>query len=146
MIAVAVAIAGLVCAWSLYLVRPDLPPRFARRWRGAHALLCNHFYVDELYDVAVVRSTLAGARGLRIIDRRVVDAAIDGLASLTQVGSWVSHMIDKYLVDGVVNGMARGAGRGSFLLRRLQTGLVQNYALLMVFGLVAFLTLYLFGG
>jgi NADH-quinone oxidoreductase subunit L len=145
-ISVLVAITGLASAWYLYLVRPDLPQRFVRRWRGAHALLCNQFYVDELYDATIVRGTLAGAQGLRVIDRRVVDAAIDGLASLTQVGAWVSHMIDKYLVDAVVNGMARGAGRGSFLLRRLQTGLVQNYALLMVFGLVAFLTLYLFGG
>ena len=146
LISVLVAVAGMASAWYLYLVRPDLPGRFVRRWRGAHALLCNQFYVDELYDATIVRGTLRSARGLRVVDRRVVDAAIDGLASLTQVGAWVSHMIDKYLVDAVVNGMARGAGRGSFLIRRLQTGLVQNYALLMVFGVVAFLTLYLFGG
>ncbi len=146
LISVLVAVAGMASAWYLYLVRPDLPGRFVRRWRGPHALLCNQFYVDELYDATIVRGTLRSARGLRVIDRRVVDAAIDGLASLTQVGAWVSHMIDKYLVDAVVNGMARGAGRGSFLIRRLQTGLVQNYALLMVFGVVAFLTLYLFGG
>jgi NADH-quinone oxidoreductase subunit L len=145
-ISVLVAIAGLASAWYVHLVRPDLPQRFVRRWRGAHALLCNQFYVDELYDATIVRGTLTAARGLRVIDRRVVDAGIDGLASLTQVGAWVSHMFDKYLVDAVVNGMAHGAGRTSFLLRRLQTGLVQNYALLMVFGLVAFLTLYLFGG
>jgi NADH-quinone oxidoreductase subunit L len=145
-VSILVAVAGMVSAWYLWLVRPDLPQRLARRWRSAHALLCNQFYVDELYDATIVRGTLAGARILRVIDRRVVAAAIDGLASLTQVGAWVSHMTDKYLVDAVVNAMARGAGRGSFLLRRLQTGLVQNYALLMVFGLVAFLTLYLFGG
>ena len=145
-ISLVVAIAGMVSAWYLYLVRPDFPQRLVRRWRSAHALLCNQFYVDELYHATIVRGTVVSARILHVIDRRVVDAAIDGLASLTQVGAWVSHMIDKYLVDAVVNGLARGAGRGSFLLRRLQTGLVQNYALLMVFGLVAFLTLYLFGG
>jgi NADH-quinone oxidoreductase subunit L len=145
-VSVVVAIAGMILAWYLYLLRPDVPQRLVRRWRSAHALLCNQFYVDELYDATIVRGTVVSARILHVIDRRVVDAAIDGLASLTQVGAWVSHMIDKYLVDAVVNGMARGAGRGSFLLRRLQTGLVQNYALLMVVGLVAFLTLYLFGG
>jgi NADH-quinone oxidoreductase subunit L len=145
-VAVVLAIAGIVAAWYLCLVRSDLPQRFVRRWRGTHALLCNQFYVDELYDATIVRGTLASARGLRVLDRRVVDAAIEGVASLTQVGAWVSHMLDTYLVDAGVNGLARGAGRGSFLLRRLQTGLVQNYALLMVFGVVAFLTLYLFGG
>lgn len=145
-VSVLVAIAGIVSAWYLYLARPELPHRLARRWRGAYALLYNQFYVDELYDATIVRGTLASARGLRAVDRRVVNAAIDGLGALTQISAWFSHMIDKYLVDAVVNGLARGAGRGSFLIRRLQTGLVQNYALLMVLGLVAFLTLYLFGG
>jgi hypothetical protein len=54
-------------------------------------------------------------------------------------------MMDKHLVDGIVNGLARGAEKGSFFIRRVQSGLVQNYALLMVFGLFAFLTLYLLG-
>ena len=31
------------------------------------------------------------------------------------------------------------------MFRRLQTGLVQNYALLMLFGVFAFVSLYLFG-
>jgi NADH-quinone oxidoreductase subunit L len=46
-------------------------------------------------------------------------------------------------VDGAVNLLAWTAGRGSFLLRRIQTGLLQNYALLMVLGLFAFLTVFL---
>jgi hypothetical protein len=33
---------------------------------------------------------------------------------------------------------------GSHLFRRLQTGLVQTYALLMLFGIFAFVSLYLF--
>jgi NADH-quinone oxidoreductase subunit L len=52
-------------------------------------------------------------------------------------------MIDKYVVDGAVNLVAWTAGRGSFLVRRIQTGLVQNYALLMVLGIFAFLTVFL---
>ncbi len=31
----------------------------------------------------------------------------------------------------------------SFIFRRLQTGLIQNYALLMLFGVFAFVSLYL---
>jgi NADH-quinone oxidoreductase subunit L len=76
-------------------------------------------------------------------DRRIVDGAVDGSASLTQIASWFSHMSDKYVVDGGVNLLAWTVGRSSFLLRRIQTGLVQNYALLMVLGLFAFLTVFL---
>ena len=46
-------------------------------------------------------------------------------------------------VDGAVNATGWSAGEGSFLVRRGQTGLVQNYALLIILGVFAFLTLYL---
>jgi NADH-quinone oxidoreductase subunit L len=145
LVSVVVAVAGILAARHLYLVRPELAPRLAGRWKRTHALLYNQFYVNELYDATVVRGSLAGARGLGVFDGRVVDAAVDGVGALTHVGAWFSHMMDKHLVDGIVNGLARGAEKGSFFIRRVQSGLVQNYALLMVFGLFAFLTLYLLG-
>ncbi len=48
------------------------------------------------------------------------------------------------MVDGLVNGLARLMEEASFSFRRLQTGLVQNYALLMLVGVFAFVTMYLF--
>jgi NADH-quinone oxidoreductase subunit L len=146
LVSVLVAVAGILGARHLYLARPELAHSLASRWRGAHALLYNQFYVNELYDATFVRGTLAGARRLDTFDRRVIDGAVDAVGVVAQVGAWLSHMIDKYLVDGIVNGLARGAGKASFFIRLLQSGLVQNYALLIVFGLFAFLTLYLLGG
>jgi NADH-quinone oxidoreductase subunit L len=69
---------------------------------------------------------------------------VNAWASLTQIAAWVSHMLDKHVVDGLVNGVGWSAGAGSRFMRRLQTGLVQNYALLMAAGVFAFLTIYLF--
>jgi hypothetical protein len=43
-----------------------------------------------------------------------------------------------------VNLVGRVVQEGSHLFRRLQTGLVQTYALLMLFGIFAFVSLYLF--
>ena len=143
---VLIAAAAILTARLLYLVRPELSARLAGRWPGLHAALSNQLYVDELYRATIVRATLAASRRLREIDRRVVDAAVDGVGTITQIAAWLSHMADKYLVDGIVSAMGRGAGRMSFLVRSLQTGLVQNYALLMLSGLFAFLTLYLLGG
>jgi len=48
------------------------------------------------------------------------------------------------VVDGLVNLVGRIVQEGSHASRRLQTGLVQNYALLMLFGVFAFVSLYLF--
>jgi NADH-quinone oxidoreductase subunit L len=138
-----VAIAGVLTARHFYIVDPELPRRLASKWPGVHALLLHKYYVDELYDSTIVRGMITSARGLWSVDRRVVDGAVDGLAALTQIASWFSHMFDKHVVDGMVNLASWSAGQGSFGIRRVQTGLVQNYALLMVIGLFAFLTVYL---
>jgi NADH-quinone oxidoreductase subunit L len=140
---VLIAVAGILTARHFYVRNPELPIRLAARWRGAHSLLYNKYFVDELYDATAIRGTFAAARALFTFDRRVVDGAVNGSASVTQIASWLSHMSDKYVVDGAVNLLAWTAGRGSFLVRRIQTGLVQNYALLMVLGIFAFLTVFL---
>ena len=141
-----VAAAAILAARFLYLVRPELPGRLAGRWPVVHDALYNQLYVADFYKATIVRGTLMASRQLRAIDRSVVDAAVDGVGTLAQIAAWLSHMSDKYLVDGLVTATRRGAGRLSFLVRTVQTGLVQNYALLMLSGLFVFLTLYLLGG
>jgi NADH-quinone oxidoreductase subunit L len=144
-VSILVAVAGLVAAWQVYVSRPGLAGSLAARWSHAYRVLWNKYYVDDIYAATFVRGTWASASGLWKFDRRVVDGAVDGSGWLTQLAAWVSHMIDKYVVDGFVNLLAHLAGAASYTLRRLQTGLVQNYALMMVFGVFALLTLYLIG-
>jgi NADH-quinone oxidoreductase subunit L len=143
-LSVLLAAAGILLARHFYLTRPEVPGRLAASWRGSYMLLLNKYYVDELYDGTVVRATMGASRGFWILDNRVVDGAVNAWAAVTQIAAWVSHMIDKHVVDGVVNGVGWSAGTGSRFTRRLQTGLVQNYALLMAAGVFAFLTIYLF--
>ena len=50
---------------------------------------------------------------------------------------------DKYVVDLLVNLQGWIVRAGSVVLRSVQTGFVQNYALLMVLGLIAFFAVYL---
>ncbi len=143
LLSVLVAAAGILAARHFYVTRPAIPARLAERWPGVHGLLFNKYYVDELYDATVVQGTTSGARGLFTFDRVVVDGGVNGSGALTRLTSWVSHMADKYIVDGAVNLVGWTAGEGSLFLRRLQTGLIQNYALLMVVGVFLFLTVYL---
>ena len=56
----------------------------------------------------------------------------------------ISFPIDKGIVDRFFDGIAHGVGAAAKSLRRVQTGLIQNYALVMLFGVFAFLTLYFF--
>jgi NADH-quinone oxidoreductase subunit L len=141
---VALAAGGIGLARRFFVTRPEIADGLAERWSGSHRVLSNKYYVDELYGATVVRGTLGSARGMWAFDRRVIDGAVDGSGWLTRFSAWISHLLDKYLVDGLVNLIGWTAGEGSYLLRRVQTGLLQNYALVMVFGVFAFLTLYFF--
>jgi NADH-quinone oxidoreductase subunit L len=141
---VGIAAAGIFLATRFYVRDPSIADRLARRWAAGHAVLFNKYYVDEAYDATVIRGTMAGARGLWAVDRGVVDGAVNGAGNLTVITSWLSGLTDKSVVDGLVNAVARVIEEASFSFRRLQTGLVQNYALLMLVGVFAFVTMYLF--
>jgi NADH-quinone oxidoreductase subunit L len=142
-LSVAVAVAGIVAARTLYLSRPSVPAQLAERWRGAYRFLLNKYYVDELYHLTVVRGVRALAAVCHWVDVHVVDGLVNGSGWVTRVAAWMSHMFDKYAIDGLVNFLAWLTGQGSHATRRLQTGLLQNYAFLMLAGVFAFLTVYL---
>jgi NADH-quinone oxidoreductase subunit L len=144
LMAVTIAGAGIAGAWRLYVQRPELPARLAARWPGLHSLLWHKYYVDEFYGATFIRSTFASARALWTFDARVVDGAVNGSGWVTRTASWFSGLFDRVVVDGLVNLVGWSADEGSLVVRRSQSGLLQNYALLIVLGVCIFLTVYLF--
>ena len=146
LVSVIVAAAGILAARHVYESRAGLAESLAERWRGLHRLLLNKYYIDEVYDATVVSATTSSARGLWRVDAVVVDGFVNAWGWLTQIAAWFSHMFDKYIVDGVVNLLGWSAGEGSYAFRRIQTGLVQNYALMMLAGVFVLLTVYLLAG
>jgi NADH-quinone oxidoreductase subunit L len=138
-----IAVAGIMLARKFYISSPEISDRLATQWSGAHRTLSNKYYVDELYNATVISGTFASGRGLWAVDRRVVDGAVNGTGWITIISAWFSGLTDRTVVDGAVNLVGRICEEGSFWFRKLQTGLVQNYALLMLFGVFAFVSLYL---
>ena len=115
----------------------------AAQYGGLYRLLLNKYYVDELYNATFIKGFMKSSFGSWTFDRRVVDGAVNGTGWLTVFASWVSSLIDRYIVDGAVNLVGRSSEESSFVFRRVQTGLVQNYALLMLAGVCAFVSIYL---
>jgi NADH-quinone oxidoreductase subunit L len=139
-----IAVCGIMLARKFYVTSPEVSDRLALQFSGAHRLLSNKYYVDELYDATVISGTFAAGRGLWAVDRNVVDGVVNGSGWVTIVGAWFSGLTDRTIVDGIVNLVGRICEEGSFWFRRVQTGLVQNYALLMLFGVFALVSIYLF--
>ena len=144
---VVVAFLGWFIAYILYkkdagFVRAT---RMATRFSFIHRLLENKYYVDEAYNFVVVGGVLAFSRALSWFDANIIDGIVNGVRHLTVValghGSW---LFDRFVVDGAVNGVGSSARGGSRLFRRMQTGFVQNYALVMGGGIVLVAAVYLF--
>jgi NADH-quinone oxidoreductase subunit L len=144
LLSVAVGVLGIFLAYRFYVERPEISDGLARRFSGIHRVLLNKYYVDEAYDATVIKGTLASARSLWSVDRNVVDGVVNSAGTLTVITSWLSGLTDRTVVDGLVNAVAQTAQEASFTFRRFQTGLIQNYALLMLFGVFALISIYLF--
>jgi len=107
-----VAIAGIIVAYLFYVARPAIPQNLVRSTRSIFNLLANKYYVDELYDLILVRPAAALARGL-------------------------SEGVDKYIIDLIlVDGSARVVGWIGGLAGHLQSGYLRHYALATFIGVL----------
>jgi NADH-quinone oxidoreductase subunit L len=128
---------GMLLGALFYVWRPALPDIWAQRLRPLYVASYNKYWVDEFYGWAITRRTMDAARAVFSFDSRVVDGIVNGLAALTRLFSQIVGGIDKYFVDGLVNTIAAFISRlMSPLFRAAQTGFAQNYALVMVLGLM----------
>ena len=145
-ISLAVAAVGIALGWLFYVKNPELPEAWARRLKPLYQASYNKYWVDEFYGWAVTRRVMDAARGVFAVDANVIDGAVNGSAWMTRLTSKLTGATDKYFVDGLVNAIAAFIMRlMSPLLRAAQTGLTQNYALVMVLGLVVAVALFFAG-
>ncbi|MDF1556386.1 MAG: proton-conducting transporter membrane subunit, partial [Deferrisomatales bacterium] len=108
---------GILMAYFLYMLKPEIPKGIATRFKAFYELLLNKYYVDEIYQAVFVDTCLMFATFCHAI--------------------W-----DVVVIDGIVNGagfVAKAVGGG---LRQVQTGKLQGYALTILFGVVVLVAYY----
>jgi NADH-quinone oxidoreductase subunit L len=138
--------AGILLGWLLYVRKPDWPGKIASGLRPVYATSFNRCWIDELYGLLITRRVMDLARLVYWVDSRIVDGIVNGCALITRGASRVTGASDIYFVDAIVNSIGRFLqGLMSPVVRAAQTGLVPNYALVMVFGLVFAVGLYFSG-
>src|SRR5262245_26936098 len=109
-ISVAAGLIGIALAYFLYVLRPGAADSVSAAFGGLYKLVYNKYFVDEVYDAAVVRPAVAGSRELLW---KVVDVAG---------------------IDGMVNGIARLARAIGGGLKLIQSGNIRSYATWVVCG------------
>jgi NADH-quinone oxidoreductase subunit L len=106
-ISVSAALVGIGLAYALYVQRPERAGELSRRFSGIYTFLDKGWYFDALYGATFVRAARYLGRLARGFDREI-------------------------LVGGLTGGVGRLVSGFGELLRRLQTGGVQNYALFIL--------------
>ncbi|MGQ9920576.1 MAG: NADH-quinone oxidoreductase subunit L [Desulfobacca sp.] len=119
LVSMGVAGIGIFIAYKMYIKQPELPAEVTAKVPGLYDLIYNKYYVDEIYDATVVEPIKNGS-----------------------VFLW--QEADSKVIDGVVNGTASLIDRLSLIIRKVETGYVQNYALGILIG-VAVITGYYLG-
>jgi NADH-quinone oxidoreductase subunit L len=118
LISVVIALIGIGMAYLFYIKNPALPKLLAERWKGLYKLVFNKYYIDELYEILFINS-------------------------LKNLGIGLWKGFDDFIIDGSINGVAYLVGWLSGAMRRIQTGLVQNYAFSMIIGGIVLVAYYI---
>ena len=111
-VSVAAGVIGILLAYAMYVAKPGMADSLTNSFRWLYTAVYNKYFVDEIYDAAVVKPVVNGSR-------------------------WVLWKgVDAGLIDGAVNGVgSRARGIGG-VLRLIQSGNIRSYATWVVFGSV----------
>jgi NADH-quinone oxidoreductase subunit L len=111
-ISVVAAASAIFYARYIYLKKPEVAEKTASKFKGIYNILLNKYFVDEAYEASVVNPIVKGSENIlwKIADNKIIDGLINGLAKL---------------IDNI-----------SGTIRKIQTGVAQSYALVMILGIL----------
>ena len=89
-----------------------VPRKLVSSFKGVYLLLFNKYKVDEFYFATVIDPCIQTSR------------------------SFLWKVFDAKFIDGIVNGLAKTTSEIGGIIRKIQTGIVQNYALIMTAGII----------
>jgi NADH-quinone oxidoreductase subunit L len=107
-LSIIVAAVSMLISFKIFIRRETFPPA-----RGFGKVLANKYYVDEVYDSAVV----------------------EPVKSVSDKFLW--NIFDNKIIDGLVNGVADYVTKLSVDWRKIQTGVIQDYATFTIIGIIA---------
>ncbi len=112
----ALALAGVLTSYYMYMVNPALPAAIKARVQPIYTLLENKYFMDWINESILARGARALGTGLwKVGDEKIIDG-------------------------GVVNGSWKLVALVSGVVRRVQSGFLYHYALAMIMGVLVLMT------
>ena len=131
-----VALGGIAFAYRLYGDRS--PERDPVLGLPGYRVLERKYYLDDLYLNGVVypiRDRVSAA--VDWVNQHVLDGVVNGVAAIMRGLAKLVMVFDRRVIDGAVNGVGNAARESGGILRYLQSGNVQRYAVFLFAGVIA---------
>ena len=115
-VSVAIAASGIYVARWIYLQRTEIAVSLINRYPRIYRTLLNKYYIDEIYDAVIVDPTVKISHDI------------------------LYKAMDVTMIDGSVNGSAKIINGIGQVLRKIQTGVAQSYAMVFIGGILFVIT------
>ncbi|HRN27403.1 MAG: NADH-quinone oxidoreductase subunit L [Ignavibacteriaceae bacterium] len=136
------ASSGILLAFVFYQWKKVNVDKLINTVKPLYNFSLNKWYFDELYQKTFVAGLLGLTKMFYWFDAKIVDGIVNGSAEVTRRFAFFTGGFDKYVVDGLVNLMAYISGFIGLIFRRVQTGKVQTYIVLVIFSIIILLFLF----
>lgn len=112
-------LAGILIAGYMYIIKSTISEKLTKTFPGVYKILWNKYYVDEIYNFLFVKPTLW-----------IADKGVE-------------RITDIKIIEGIVNGIPKLIYKTGLLIKPIQTGQLQQYAIFMIAGIIIFVLIIL---
>jgi len=148
-LSIGVGLLGILIGWVIYgrktMEKATDEDPLASVIPAMFTFLNRKWYIDELYDLTIIRFTTTCASFFRLVDKLVVDGFLHaiawiawGLSQLFRLGG------DEFFINGGFDASCESVRLGGKVLAKLQNGRVQNYFRVLSLGAAILLLIYFF--
>ncbi|SJZ58199.1 NADH-quinone oxidoreductase subunit L [Selenihalanaerobacter shriftii] len=146
MTAISATLLGIFFSWLIYGIGLISRKKIIKALYPIWKILKNKYYIDEVYNLIIVQGGLAFSKLIGWIDKYIIDGIVNLVGKVGVVWGEIIGSFDDKAVDGMVNGIGNSFLIGSRIIRNLQTGYLQSYALTLFFSVLIGLIIIVIGG
>ncbi len=127
---------GIFLSFLIYQFKIFNPDNIAKQFNKLYQFSLNKWYFDELYQYTVIGGTVGLGKIMALFDNKIIDGIVNLTAAITRgFGYFIGHF-DNIVIDGIVNLVANVTAIFGAGLRKIQTGRVQAYVVMVLIGII----------
>ncbi|MFH1049384.1 MAG: NADH-quinone oxidoreductase subunit L [bacterium] len=127
---------GIFVSFLIYQFKIFNADNIAKQMGKLYNGSLNKWYLDEIYQATAINGTVGIAKVSALFDNKIIDGIVNLTALLTRgFGYFIGHF-DNIVIDGFVNLVANVTAVFGAMFRKVQTGRVQSYVVMVLLGII----------